>query len=104
MYACTGILSALLQRARTGTGLRVEVTMLEALGEWMHPQLAARDRWRDVRTPGGVVQAMLPPATLSGVVACMGDVPSVGEHSVAVLRSIGMPDAEIEALAAAGAI
>ncbi|MBP0636999.1 CaiB/BaiF CoA-transferase family protein [Cupriavidus sp. AcVe19-6a] len=222
MYAYTGILSALLQRARTGTGLRVEVTMLEALGEWMsyplnfahyggtpparngvahpgiapygqyqtgdgasvifglqnerewqrfcvevledpalaanerfssnlqrvanraeldqeigrhlrgmtreqlvdrldrggiansplndmhdlwrHPQLAARDRWRDVRTPGGVVQALLPPATLSGVAACMGDVPSVGEHSVAVLRSIGMPDAEIEALAAAGAI
>lgn len=71
---------------------------------WRHPQLAARERWRDVRTPGGVVQALLPPATLSGVAACMGDVPSVGEHSAAVLRSIGMPDAEIEALAAAGAI
>ncbi len=36
MYAYTGILSALLQRARTGAGLRVEVTMLEALTEWMN--------------------------------------------------------------------
>lgn len=35
MYAYSGILSALLQRARTGDGLRVEVTMLEALTEWM---------------------------------------------------------------------
>src|SRR5260370_9907401 len=35
MYAYSGILSALLQRARTGRGLRVEVSMLEALAEWM---------------------------------------------------------------------
>lgn len=35
MYAYSGILTALLQRARTGVGLRVEVTMLEALAEWM---------------------------------------------------------------------
>ncbi|AOZ01486.1 CoA transferase [Cupriavidus sp. USMAHM13] len=36
MYAYSGILSALLQRGRTGAGLRVEVTMLEALAEWMN--------------------------------------------------------------------
>ncbi len=35
MYAYSGILSALLQRGRTGRGLRVEVSMLEALAEWM---------------------------------------------------------------------
>ncbi|MFT3780127.1 MAG: CaiB/BaiF CoA-transferase family protein [Ottowia sp.] len=35
MYAYTGILSALLQRGRTGEGSHVEVSMLEALGEWM---------------------------------------------------------------------
>lgn len=35
MYAYSGMLSALLQRARTGRGLRVEVSMLEALAEWM---------------------------------------------------------------------
>ena len=38
MYAYSGILTALYQRERTGLGTRVEVTMFEALGEWMsHP-------------------------------------------------------------------
>ena len=35
MYAYSGILAALLHRARTGRGSRVEISMLEALGEWM---------------------------------------------------------------------
>ncbi|MPV60023.1 CoA transferase [Burkholderia sp. HI2761] len=35
MYAYTGILSALLQRGVTGTGSHVEISMLEALAEWM---------------------------------------------------------------------
>jgi itaconate CoA-transferase len=35
MYALTSILAALLRRARSGEGATVEVTMLEALGEWM---------------------------------------------------------------------
>ena len=35
MYAYSGILTALLMRARTGAGTVVEVSMLEALGEWM---------------------------------------------------------------------
>ena len=35
MYAYAGILTALLQRERTGRGTRVEVSMLEALVEWM---------------------------------------------------------------------
>ncbi len=35
MYAYSGILIALFQRERTGSGTRVEVSMLEALAEWM---------------------------------------------------------------------
>jgi len=35
MYAYSGILSALLQREKTGRGSRIDVSMLEALGEWM---------------------------------------------------------------------
>ena len=34
-YAYAGILSALLSRAKTGEGLAVEVSLLDALGEWM---------------------------------------------------------------------
>ena len=38
MYAYAGILTALYQREKTGRGTRVEVTMFEALAEWMsHP-------------------------------------------------------------------
>ncbi|QVQ28838.1 CaiB/BaiF CoA transferase family protein [Achromobacter deleyi] len=208
MYAYSGILTALLQRARTGAGLRVEVTMLEALAEWMsyplnfahyggspparngvahpaiapygqypagdgkdiifglqnerewvrfcvdvlqdpavatderfssnvlrvinrqaldaliaecfaalsrdevlrrldeggiansalnsmhevwdHPQLAARGRWRDVATPAGPIRALLPPATLSGTEAAMGDVPALGQHTEAILAELGI--------------
>jgi crotonobetainyl-CoA:carnitine CoA-transferase CaiB-like acyl-CoA transferase len=207
MYAYSGILTALLQRGRTGAGLRVEVTMLEALTEWMayplnfahyggspparngvahpaiapygqyqagdgkdvifglqnerewvrfcvdvlrdpavahderfssnvlrvinrqaldariaecfasltredvlnrldeggiansalnsmhdvwdHPQLAARGRWRDVATPAGPIRALLPPATLSGTEAAMGDVPALGQHTGAILAELG---------------
>lgn len=35
MYAYSGILAALLERATTGHGAQLEVSMLEALGEWM---------------------------------------------------------------------
>jgi crotonobetainyl-CoA:carnitine CoA-transferase CaiB-like acyl-CoA transferase len=35
MYAYTGVLAALLQRQQTGVGSHVDVSMLEALGEWM---------------------------------------------------------------------
>jgi crotonobetainyl-CoA:carnitine CoA-transferase CaiB-like acyl-CoA transferase len=39
MYAYSGILTALIQRGRTGEGLRVEVSMFEALTEWMSNSL-----------------------------------------------------------------
>ena len=35
MYAYTGVLAALMQRQKTGQGSRIDVSMLEALGEWM---------------------------------------------------------------------
>jgi itaconate CoA-transferase len=35
MYAFSSILAALLRRSRTGEGATIDVTMLEALGEWM---------------------------------------------------------------------
>ncbi len=38
MYAYSGILSALYQRERTGSGAALEVSLFDALGEWMsHP-------------------------------------------------------------------
>ncbi|HEX3750615.1 MAG TPA: CoA transferase, partial [Streptosporangiaceae bacterium] len=50
-----------------------------------HPQLAARNRWREVGTPGGPVRALLPPVTVPGRQAAMGAVPALGQHTAAVL-------------------
>ncbi|MER5980315.1 CaiB/BaiF CoA-transferase family protein [Streptomyces sp. NPDC001857] len=64
-----------------------------------HPQLAARERWREVDSPVGPLRALLPPITLpGGTEARMGAVPALGEHTSAVLRAVGMTDEEIAAL------
>lgn len=208
MYAYTGVLTALIQRGRTGEGATLEVSMLEALGEWMgfplnyalyggtppprsgarhaaiapygpfrcgdgeqvflgiqnerewasfcaevlgtpdlatdprfernslrvahgeeladeieqafapltaqqaadrleqvgianallrdmhsfaeHPQLRARDRWAKYDSPAGPLRALIPPATLEGSAPVMGPVPTVGEHTAAVLAELGL--------------
>jgi itaconate CoA-transferase len=50
-----------------------------------HPQLQARDRWREAATPAGPVRALLPPVTVPGRPAAMGAVPALGQHTEAVL-------------------
>jgi len=71
---------------------------------WAHPQLAARGRWSTVTTPGGPIQALRPPATLSGVAPVMGDVPAVGAHTDAILKGLGFDEAAIAALRTEGAV
>ena len=55
-----------------------------------HPQLAARDRWRQVDTPAGPVRALLPPVTVPGRETAMGHVPALGEHTAAILAELGL--------------
>jgi itaconate CoA-transferase len=55
-----------------------------------HPQLAARNRWRDVGTPGGPVRALLPPVRVAGREPAMGDVPALGQHTAAILAELGL--------------
>jgi itaconate CoA-transferase len=71
---------------------------------WDHPQLAARDRWREVGTSAGAVRAPLPPFNLSEFEPRMDDVPALGAHSRRVLAELGYAESEVERLAAAGAI
>lgn len=54
-----------------------------------HPQLHARDRWRDVATPVGPVRSMLPPVTVAGREAAMGPVPAVGQHTQTIRAEVG---------------
>ncbi len=69
-----------------------------------HPQLQARQRWREVAVPGGRLPALLPPGLPAGVSPRMEPVPRVGEHGAAILAELGYGDAEIAALAAAGTV
>ncbi|MEU6389720.1 CaiB/BaiF CoA-transferase family protein [Streptomyces sp. NPDC046939] len=71
-----------------------------------HPSLAARDRWRDIEVPGapGPVQALLPPADLSGVAPRMDPVPVAGQHTEAILTALGRDAGAIERLRAQGVI
>ena len=57
-----------------------------------HPQLRARDRWRTVGTPGGEIEALLPPVEVAGTDPVMGPVPALGEHTTAVRAEFGQPE------------
>jgi itaconate CoA-transferase len=69
-----------------------------------HPQLAARDRWRQVDTPAGPIPALLPPPVISGYQPAMGAVPGLGQHTDAVLVELGKSQNEIDGLRLQGAI
>jgi itaconate CoA-transferase len=70
----------------------------------VHPQLTARDRWRQVDTPAGPIQALLPPPVISGYQPAMGAVPGLGQHTESVLAELGIADDGLVALRAQGAI
>jgi itaconate CoA-transferase len=69
-----------------------------------HPQLAARDRWREVGSPVGPLQAILPPFLFADAACVMGDIPDVGQHSEEVLLELGFDGSKIAELRASGAI
>lgn len=70
-----------------------------------HPVLDERDRWQDVRIPGGaLVPALLPPADLSGVAPRMDPVPAAGEHTDSILAELGYSAADIAGLRAGHSI
>ena len=54
-----------------------------------HPQLAARNRWREVDSPVGRLRALVPPVSLDDQDAVMGAIPSVGQHTDAILHELG---------------
>jgi itaconate CoA-transferase len=74
--------------------------MNDMAGLWAHPQIRARDRWREVSTPIGPMPALLPPGGI-GAEPRMDAIPAMGEHSRAILEELGIDSASIEALSKA---
>ena len=71
---------------------------------WDHPQFKARNRWREVGSPKGLIQALLPPANLDGQEPRMDPIPSVGQHTRAILSELGFDEAYVSRLAGDRAI
>jgi crotonobetainyl-CoA:carnitine CoA-transferase CaiB-like acyl-CoA transferase len=69
-----------------------------------HPQLAARERWRQVDSPAGALRALLPPVDMAGVEPAMGAIPAVGAHTDAILGELGFDAATIDGWRRAGIV
>ncbi|MGW2017501.1 CaiB/BaiF CoA transferase family protein [Streptomyces sp. NPDC001927] len=70
-----------------------------------HPQLAARERWREVGSPVGPLRSLVPPVTFpDGPDAPMGRVPGLGDDTDVVLGELGVPPEELRALRADGVV
>ena len=71
---------------------------------WAHPQLNARKRWREVGTGAGVVPALLPPGSWEHDEPRMDPVPTLGEHTDAVLTALGYTPDKIAKLRTHGIV
>jgi crotonobetainyl-CoA:carnitine CoA-transferase CaiB-like acyl-CoA transferase len=69
-----------------------------------HPQLSARNRWREIGSPVGSLPSPLPPASFAGMEPRMDPVPALGEQTEPILRFLGYDDQRITALRADGAM
>jgi len=91
----------LVERLETAQIANARVNTMQEL--WEHPQLKARDRWREVGSPAGPLPAMLPPGSWHEGPR-LDPVPALGEHTDPILGELGFGAAEIRALRAAEAI
>ena len=83
---------------------RIASARLNTVNEVLdHPQLSARDRWRQVETPAGPVRSLRPPLEPVGE-APMSAVPALGAHTDAVLAELGFSAADVTELHAGGAV
>jgi itaconate CoA-transferase len=69
-----------------------------------HPQLEARNRWREVESPVGPLRALVPPATMDGTEPVMSPIPEVGEHTGKILTELGYDDDAVATLRQSAAI
>lgn len=71
---------------------------------WTHPQLEARQRFRQIDSPAGALRALLPPGLNNSFEFRMDGVPALGQNNESILRELGRSDADINALRTNGVI
>lgn len=71
---------------------------------WAHPQLKARQRWRQVDSPSGSLPALLPPGRNNAFEPRMDAIPALGQHTHALLAELGYGEADIQRLRQKGAL
>ena len=69
-----------------------------------HPQHVERGRWRNVDSPAGPLQALAPAILLDGVESRMEEIPSLGQHTDAILAELGYPPEQIRHLREQGVV
>jgi len=108
-------LSALIRQAFASLTAAQVAQRLEAAGianaqvntmqeVWAHPQLKARERWRQVETSAGSIPALLPPGSWQHGEPRMDAVPALGQHTDAILSRYGYSTEAIAALREQGAV
>ena len=84
---------------------RIANARMRSVQEFLdHPQLEARDRWREVGSPAGPLQALLPPVTMQSVECAMKPIPEVGEHTDAILEELELDPETVAEMRESGAI
>lgn len=95
-------LDTVVQRLDTASIANARVNDMQ--GVWNHPQLQARDRWRQVGSAIGNIPSLLPPASSNAFTPRMDPVPALGEHSAHILAELGLPSERIDQLRTSGVI
>lgn len=69
-----------------------------------HPQHTQRGRWREVDSPAGPLHALAPAVLLDAADAQMGPIPSLGQHTDAILAALGYTAEQIRSLREQGVV
>jgi len=104
IHACFSKLSSEQLIARLEQAQIANAHLNDMEGLWKHEQLKARHRWTEVNTPNGQIPALLPPGLNDSYEYRMDPVPSVGQHTDAILKELGIAESEIANMRASGAI